>query len=222
MAEDMVKQTCKFEWSTINAPVNQDTGPKLDMSEYDPTAMVSRVCHDAAYKAKEQSAYECVAVVMRVDYDVNGYIRVKARTCSTEGGDGMLPEPAEFVDSNVKSNSHFAIDQHRTFEGHIPRPYIGQGIKVSIPPGASLKHPGTILKLLDKRWVAGRMKSSKMAKQSAVPSTPNSLNLPAPPGDAIGGGLMDGASQIPGYGAAAAAAVGAAADAVTDFFADLF
>ena len=218
MADDMLKQTCEFEYGTLNPAVPHDTNPMLDINTYDPLALVSRVCHDAAYKVgdKKDNAYK--AIVMRVDYNFNGYCEVKARIPEK---DGCRPEPAEFCATNIKSNSHYTIDMHRTYSWSGRTPLIGQVVLVKIPEDGSYNTPGEIIDLLPERYVAGRIKSSKLDSQSAIPPPGNSLSMDPPPGDQPGG-PMDPGSQTSPFGEQLASAADEAVEAASDYLSGLF
>ena len=192
--EDVLKRTCDLEFGVLNPPISNDIKPTYNAIETDSQVVQAQVAHDIAFKESSIPSRRYKACVMRVDSDLVGAVRVKARV-PEEDGAGMT-EPVEFVPRDVESNSHFCIDGHRDYEWDGQAPQIGQEIWVAIPADRSRHTPGEILGLTNNMFYGSRLKSSPLQDKSAETDS-GAESFCHALGDSIGGGDMN-----PGNGVA--------------------
>jgi len=178
----------------LNPPPNRNGKRKLNDQEDTPLALIATNAYAALFSFNNEKKNIWKAVVMRVDGYEDGTVYLKARIPEK---DATIPEPVEWVPPKVESCSHYLIDMHRTYIGKVEsEPIIGQIIDVAIPPDNS-RQPGKILKVHDAYIVHG-IKSTKVESgaKAAADAPQADAAIPPTPGDGVGSGQMNPASQV--------------------------
>jgi len=192
----MTERTATVPAGLINPPRIRDQQRKYNEEEDEPLATIAVNAYESTYGAPKEDRSFWKAVVMRVDRYEEGVAYVKARIPEV---DAAIPEPVEWVSPKIKSCSHYLIDMHRTYVGQSDTaPTIGQIIVVNIDSAIYSSKSGKIMGLTDK-YVTRGIKSTKITSgaKTAAEAPQVDAAFPPTPGDGIGSGERNAASQVP-------------------------
>lgn len=194
-----IKQIGVLESGDLNPEQSRDTERKIDPTEEDPLVALGRLMYEKDESGNKRASWN--GVVMRVDKFEDGIATCKVRVPEKD----IIPEPQNFIPSNVKDPSHSIIDMHRDYVGKTPvAPVIGQVVKVGIPANNSLTKVGELLEVTDQKYFLPAKHTEKEEGDSGAKgavgnggAAPPSVNLVAPSGDEIGSLQKDASTQVP-------------------------
>tara|TARA_R110002110_G_scaffold10402_7_gene51171 strand:+ start:19252 stop:19836 length:585 start_codon:yes stop_codon:yes gene_type:complete len=192
----MALKTSTLPYGLLNPATVNDFKRKANLAEEDPLRIMVQSSYTQTFGVQKRADGIWTAVVMRVEEFDDGHCKV---ICRVPELDGTLPEPVEWVDRDVESQSHMLIDLHRVYVGKVStRPKIGQLVEVWVPSDNDHTRSGKLIKLFD-QYVQFGIKSSELASD-AKDAVDGALSDPLPqpeiPGGAIGSGESDNNGQV--------------------------